>query len=65
MHSAALILEDFERLASAGASMVWSPTSNYLLYRDTADVEAAKQSGIRWRLARIGRPAGRRTCSGS
>ena len=29
-----------------GASMIWSPLSNLLLYGQTADISAAKESGI-------------------
>ena len=46
IHSTALEREDFDVLAAHGASMVWSPTSNYLLYGDTARLAQAKASGI-------------------
>ena len=45
IHSAALQPEDFDVLAGRGASMVWSPLSNLLLYGETADVVAAHQAG--------------------
>jgi 5-methylthioadenosine/S-adenosylhomocysteine deaminase len=47
IHALALRAEDFETLARHGASMVWSPMSNLLLYGDTADIAAARASGIR------------------
>jgi cytosine/adenosine deaminase-related metal-dependent hydrolase len=46
IHSSALEEEDFHVLAEHGASMVWSPLSNYLLYGDTIDLAAAKASDI-------------------
>jgi cytosine/adenosine deaminase-related metal-dependent hydrolase len=46
IHSAALERQDLDRMAAAGASMVWSPLSNLMLYGGTADMAAAKASGI-------------------
>jgi 5-methylthioadenosine/S-adenosylhomocysteine deaminase len=45
IHCVALHPADFEVLASRGASMVWSPFSNLLLYGQTADVAQAKAAG--------------------
>jgi imidazolonepropionase-like amidohydrolase len=45
IHCAALAAADFAVLASRGASMVWSPFSNLLLYGQTADVADAKSAG--------------------
>lgn len=45
IHCAALKPPDFEVMASHGASMVWSPFSNLLLYGATADVAAALAAG--------------------
>ena len=45
IHCVALKPPDFEVLASHGASMVWSPFSNLLLYGATADVAAAFAAG--------------------
>ena len=41
IHCVALAPADFEVMASHGASMVWSPFSNLLLYGQTANVAAA------------------------
>ena len=41
IHCVALQPADFEAMASHGASMVWSPLSNLLLYGQTANVAAA------------------------
>ena len=46
IHSVALTAEDFAVMQSHGASMVWSPLSNLLLYGETADIGAAKASEI-------------------
>lgn len=45
IHCVALGAADFAVMASRGASMVWSPFSNLLLYGHTADVAAAKAAG--------------------
>lgn len=46
IHAVALTREDFATLASRCGSVVWSPLSNLLLYGATADIAAAKASGI-------------------
>jgi 5-methylthioadenosine/S-adenosylhomocysteine deaminase len=46
IHSVALAPADFAVMASHGASMVWSPFSNLLLYGQTANVAAALGAGI-------------------
>jgi 5-methylthioadenosine/S-adenosylhomocysteine deaminase len=51
IHCVALGKADFEVLAEAGASMVWSPLSNLLLYGKTADVSTAQGAGV---LAALG-----------
>ena len=45
IHCVALHPADFGVLASRGASIVWSPFSNLLLYGQTADVADAKAAG--------------------
>jgi cytosine/adenosine deaminase-related metal-dependent hydrolase len=42
IHCVALKPDDFTVMAAHGASMIWSPFSNLLLYGGTADVAAAK-----------------------
>lgn len=51
IHCVALQKQDFAVLAEAGASMVWSPLSNMLLYGATADVTEARKAGV---LAALG-----------
>jgi 5-methylthioadenosine/S-adenosylhomocysteine deaminase len=46
IHCTALTASDFAQMARFGASMVWSPLSNLLLYGATADVAAAKSAGV-------------------
>lgn len=46
IHCLALTASDFQILAAHGASMVWSPLSNYVLYGRTADIQAAKSSQV-------------------
>ncbi len=45
IHCVALKPADFEVLAAHGASMVWSPFSNLLLYGQTADIAGALAAG--------------------
>jgi cytosine/adenosine deaminase-related metal-dependent hydrolase len=45
IHCVALEPPDFDVMAAHGASMVWSPFSNLLLYTKTADVAAALAAG--------------------
>ncbi|MBM3314974.1 amidohydrolase family protein, partial [candidate division WOR-3 bacterium] len=45
IHCAGLTREQFRQMAAAGARVVWSPTSNLLLYGATADVPAALAEG--------------------
>jgi len=47
IHCNALTDGDFETMSHHGASMVWSPVSNYLLYGSTANLAAIKSSGLR------------------
>ncbi|NUR28889.1 MAG: amidohydrolase family protein [Catenulispora sp.] len=46
IHCTGLHAEDFTRMADNGASMVWSPLSNLLLYGGTAKIAAAKKAGL-------------------
>ncbi|MGX8909869.1 amidohydrolase family protein [Streptomyces netropsis] len=50
IHCTGLLAEDFPVLADHGASMVWSPLSNLLLYGRTADIAAARRAGVRLAL---------------
>ena len=58
IHCNALNRQDFDRLASFGAGMVWSPLSNLMLYGATADIAAAKAAGVRIGLGSDWSPSG-------
>jgi 5-methylthioadenosine/S-adenosylhomocysteine deaminase len=58
IHAVALEDADFKVLGDHGGSMVWSPTSNLLLYGQTANVKAAKRHGVRIGLGPDWSPSG-------
>jgi hypothetical protein len=64
IHCVALEAEDFEVLARYGASMVWSPLSNLLLYGRTARIKQAKKSGIKIGLGADWSPSGSKNLLG-
>ena len=64
IHSTALTAEDFDVLAEHGASMVWSPMSNYLLYGDTVDIKAMRDAGILIGLGSDWAPSGSKNLLG-
>jgi len=64
IHSAALEPEDFRVLGENGGAMVWSPMSNLLLYGETADVGAARESGVRIGLGSDWSPSGSKNLLG-
>ncbi len=53
IHSVGLKTEDLDVMQAHGASVIWSPFSNFLLYGKTADVAGMKARGIRIGLAHI------------
>jgi 5-methylthioadenosine/S-adenosylhomocysteine deaminase len=64
IHCVALQKQDFEVLRKGGASMVWSPLSNLLLYGQTADVKAANDAGITIALGPDWSPSGSKNLLG-
>jgi hypothetical protein len=54
IHCVALKRADFDVMAARGASMIWSPFSNLLLYGTTANIGAASDAGGRSRSVRLG-----------
>ncbi|MFZ0545236.1 MAG: amidohydrolase family protein, partial [Candidatus Promineifilaceae bacterium] len=64
IHSAALKREDFDIMVQHGASMVWSPLSNFLLYGNTADIQAVASSGIKVGLGSDWGPSGSKNLLG-
>lgn len=64
IHCAALTAEDFRALGENGGAMVWSPLSNLLLYGQTADVKAARDSGVRIGIGSDWSPSGSKNLLG-
>lgn len=64
IHCVALGRGDFELMARHGASMVWSPLSNLLLYGQTADIKAAKSAGMTIGLGSDWSPSGSKNLLG-
>ena len=64
IHCVALTKDDFAIMKQKGASMVWSPFSNLLLYGKTADIKSAKSSGITIALGSDWSPSGSKNLLG-
>jgi hypothetical protein len=64
IHSAGLHEEDFRIYGENGASMVWSPMSNLLLYGETARIAAAKANGVRIGIGSDWSPSGSKNLLG-
>ena len=64
IHCVALKDRDFDVLARADASMIWSPLSNLLLYGQTADVGAAAKTGLKIALGPDWSPSGSKNLLG-
>jgi cytosine/adenosine deaminase-related metal-dependent hydrolase len=58
IHAAAFTRTEFEETAAAGASVVWSPLSNLLLYGATADIPTALDAGVLVSLGADWAPSG-------
>jgi len=58
IHGVPLREEHFADMADVGASLVWSPTSNLLLYGETARVDLAYAAGVKISLAPDWSPSG-------
>lgn len=64
IHCAGLHAEDFQIMKDRGASMVWSPLSNLLLYGNTADIKAAKAAGVLMGIGSDWSPSGSKNLLG-
>jgi hypothetical protein len=64
IHSTALHPEDYEVMAKRGASMIWSPFSNLLLYGSTARVADARAAGVQIGLGADWSPSGSKNLFG-
>jgi hypothetical protein len=58
IHGTALDRSQFDKMATVGAELVWSPISNLLLYGNTTDVRAADAAGLTISLAPDWGPSG-------
>jgi len=64
IHCGGLMTKDYTVMKKLGASMVWSPLSNLLLYGATAKIKAAKQKGIKIGLGSDWSPSGSKNLLG-
>ncbi|MBL8514242.1 MAG: amidohydrolase family protein, partial [Betaproteobacteria bacterium] len=64
VHGVGLDRSHFDEMAKAGAKLVWSPLSNFLLYGKTADVKAAKAAGVAISIAPDWAPSGSKSVLG-
>lgn len=58
IHGTALDRPQFDKMATVGADLVWSPISNLLLYGNTTNVRAADAAGVTISLAPDWGPSG-------
>lgn len=58
IHGTALTPADFVDVGNAGSKLVWSPSSNFALYGDTTDVQAAMNAGVSVSIAPDWTPSG-------
>jgi cytosine/adenosine deaminase-related metal-dependent hydrolase len=58
VHALALRPADYEALAARGAKVVWSPFSNMLLYGQTLDLKALRDSGVTFSIGCVWSPTG-------
>jgi cytosine/adenosine deaminase-related metal-dependent hydrolase len=58
IHGAAFQPQDFVEMGQAGAKLVWSPSSNYILYGATANIPAALDAGVSVSLGSDWAPSG-------
>ena len=64
IHGVGLTEPQLIEMAKAGAKLVWSPLSNFMLYGKTANVAAAKRAGLSISLAPDWAPSGSKSVLG-
>ena len=64
IHGVGLTEPQLIEMAKAGAKLVWSPLSNFMLYGKTADIVAAKRAGLSISLAPDWAPSGSKSILG-
>lgn len=58
VHGAGLTPSQLKKFGQVGGHLVWSPTSNYMLYGEMADVKTALESGVTVSLSNDWAPSG-------
>lgn len=64
IHGIGLNEVHFKEMAAAGAKLVWSPLSNFMLYGKTADIDAVRRAGLPISLAPDWAPSGSKSVLG-
>ncbi len=64
IHGVGLTSPQFGEMAAAGAKLVWSPLSNFILYGQTANIEEARRAGVSISLAPDWTPSGSKSILG-
>ena len=64
IHGVGLTEPQLKEMASVGAKLVWSPLSNFMLYGQTAKLEAAHKAGVSISLAPDWGPSGSKSSLG-
>lgn len=64
IHGVGLTESQFKEMAEVGAKLVWSPLSNFMLYGQTANIDAARRAGVAISLAPDWAPSGSKSILG-
>jgi cytosine/adenosine deaminase-related metal-dependent hydrolase len=64
IHGVGLTEPQLKEMAAAGAKLVWSPLSNFMLYGQTANIDAARRAGVAISLAPDWGPSGSKSSLG-
>lgn len=64
VHGVGLTEPQLAELAMAGGKLVWSPLSNFMLYGQTANIDAARRAGVQISLAPDWAPSGSKSILG-
>jgi 5-methylthioadenosine/S-adenosylhomocysteine deaminase len=64
VHGVGLTEAQFKDMATLGVKMVWSPLSNFMLYGETANIDAARRAGVSISLAPDWAPSGSKSILG-
>ncbi len=64
IHGVGLTEPQFKEMAAIGAKLVWSPLSNFILYGQTANIDAARRAGVSISLAPDWAPSGSKSLLG-